>query len=143
MALGARRPRRGVAAVRGVVAVGLLAGCGESGTGPPSTELPGNRAPQAQGLIPEQVLKVAGNAATVDGADNFSDPDGDVLTYAVSWNRPGVAAASVAGSVVTVRPVGLGIAVATVTARDPGGLTATLSFRVTVTGRPDLVSGWR
>ena len=74
----------------------------------------------------------------MDVADNFSDPDGDALSYAVSVEPPGVAAASVAGSVVTVRPVGPGIATATVMARDPGGLTAGLSFRVTVTVGPDL-----
>ena len=77
----------------------------------------------------------------MDVADNFADPDGDALSYTVSVQPSGVAAASVSGSVVTVLPVGLGIATATVTARDPGGLTARLSFRVTVTGRPDLVAG--
>ena len=82
-----------------------------------------------------------GNAATVDVADNFADPDGDALSYTVSVEPPGVATASVSGSIVTVQPVGLGTAIARVTARDPGGLTAGLSFRVTVTGRPDLVAG--
>ena len=47
---------------------------------------------------------------------------------------PGVAAASVSGSIVTVRPVGPGIATATVTARDPAGL----SFLMTATVGPDL-----
>ena len=123
----------------GVVAAWLLVGCGDSGTGPPPPEPPANRAPEARGSIPEQALKVDGSAATVDVADNFADPDGDALAYAVSVDLSDVASASVSGSVVTVQPVGPGIATATVTARDPGGLTARLSFRVTVTGRPDLV----
>jgi len=126
-----------------VVAASLLAACGDSGAGPPPPppEPPANRAPQARGSIPDQTLRLGGSAATVDVADNFADPDGDALSYAVSSSDDGVAAASVSGSVVTVRPVGLGTATARVTARDPGGLTAELSFRVRVTGRPDLVVG--
>ena len=123
----------------GVVAAWLLVGCGDSSTGPPPPEPPANRAPEARGSIPEQALEVDGSAATVDVADNFADPDGDALAYAVSVDLSDVASASVSGSVVTVRPVGPGSATATVTARDPSGLTARLSFRVTVTGRPDLV----
>ena len=126
----------------GAVAAWLLAGCGDSGTGPPPPPpANANRAPEARGSISEQTLKVDGNAATVDVADNFEDPDGDALSYSVSVEPPGVAAASVSGSIVTVQPVGLGTAIARVTARDPGGLTAGLSFRVTVTGRPDLEVG--
>ena len=124
-----------------VVVASLLAACGDSGAGPPPPESPANRAPQARGSIPVQALKLGGSAATVDVADNFSDPDGDALSYAVSSSDDGVAAVSVSGSVVTVRPVGLGTTLARVTARDPGGRTAALSFRVTVTGRPDLVAG--
>ena len=124
-----------------VAALGLAACLGDSGAGPPPPERPTNRAPQARGSIPDQALKVGGSAATVDVADNFSDPDGDALSYAVSSSDDGVATASVSGSMVTVRPVGLGTAIARVTARDPGGRTAVSSFRVTVTGRPDLVAG--
>ena len=78
---------------------------------------------------------------TVDVANNFADPDGDALSYEVSSIPSGVAAASMSGAVVTMRPVALGTAMVTVTARDPGGLTASLSFAVTVTGSPDLVAG--
>ena len=123
-----------------VVAAWSLVACGDSGAGPPP-EPPSNRAPQARGSIPDQTLRLGGSAATVDVADNFADADGDALSYAVSSSDDGVAAASVSGSVVTVRPVGLGSATARVTARDPGGLTAELSFRVRVTGPPDLVVG--
>ena len=44
------------------------------------------------------------------------------------------------GTVATVQPVALGTAMVTVTAQDPGGLTASLSFAVTVAGSPDLVA---
>ena len=77
---------------------------------------------------------------TVNVAASFSDPDGDMLTYAVLLSDSGVAAASVSGSAVTLEPVARGSTTATVTARDPGGLTASLGFTVTVTGSPDLVA---
>lgn len=117
-----------------LVAASLLAACGDSGAGPPA-----NRAPEARGSVPAQALNVGGDAATVDVSDNFSDPDGDALTYAVSSSADSVAAASVSGSVVTVRPVAPGTARIAVSARDPGGLeSAPLSFRATVTIGPDL-----
>lgn len=124
-----------------IVVASFLAACGDSGTGPEPPEPPANQAPEARGSIPNQALKLGGSALTLNVADNFADPDGDALLYAVSSSDNGVAAASVSGSVVTVRPVGLGTATARVTARDPGGLTAVLSFRVTVTGWPDLAVG--
>ena len=76
----------------------------------------------------------------MDVANNFVDPDGDALSYTVSSSNSGVAAASMSGTVVTVRPVAPGTVMVTVTAWDPGGLTASLSFAVTVTGSPDLVA---
>ncbi len=39
-----------------------------------------NRAPVAQGSIPPQTI-TAGQSAAVNVASNFSDPDGDPLTY--------------------------------------------------------------
>ena len=123
-----------------VVVASSLAACGDSGTEPPPTEPPANRAPEVRGSIPDQALTLGGPAATVDVANNFADPDGDALSYTVSSSNSGVAAASMSGAVATVRPVALGTAMVTVTARDPGGLTASLSFAVTVAGRPDLVA---
>lgn len=38
---------------------------------------PANRPPKARGLISHQALKLEGNAATVDVADNFADRMGD------------------------------------------------------------------
>ena len=123
-----------------VVAASTLAACGDSGTEPPPAEPPANRAPEVRGSIPDQALTPGGPAATVDVANNFADPDGDALSYAVSSSNSGVAAASISGTVVTVQPVAPGAATVTVTARDAGGLTASLSFAVTVTGSPDLVA---
>ena len=63
----------------------------------------------------------------------FADPDGDRLSYDVSWSAPDVVAVEEAGgTTVTLTAVGVGTAAIQVTASDPGGLSATLSFTVTV-----------
>ena len=113
------------------------AGCGDS-TSPTaptaltSTQVFGNRAPSASGAIPAQTLAVDGVAATMDAAPYFVDPDGDTLTYAAVSSDAAVTTASISGSTVMLTPVSLGTAVATVTATDPGGLTATQPITVTV-----------
>ncbi len=70
--------------------------------------------------------------ARVDVAPYFSDPDGDTLAYAVVSSDVGIVGAGVAGSTVVLIPVRAGAAVATVTATDPGGLSATHPIAVTV-----------
>ena len=99
-----------------------------------------NRAPVAQGSIPPQTI-TAGQSAAVNVASNFSDPDGDPLTYEAVTSDAGVAGVSVAGATITIAAVAAGNATITVTVRDPGGFTAVLSFGVTVyvAGAPDLV----
>ena len=74
-----------------------------------------------------------------DLGTNFSDPDGDELSYSVGSSNESVADAviSESGPIVIVRAQGGGTATITITARDPGGLTATQSFRVTVNDKPD------
>ena len=73
---------------------------------------------------------------SVNVAQYFTDPAGDTLTYSATSSNAGVATGSVAGSTVTLTPVGVGTATITVTARDPGGLTATQSIAVTVASGP-------
>jgi len=90
-----------------------------------------NRAPRPEGAIPVQTVEVD-RRATVNASRYFSDPDGDVLTYAASSSNGGVAGVSVSGSTVTITAVSPGSATITVTARDPDGLTATQQARVTV-----------
>ena len=68
----------------------------------------------------------------VDVSQAFVDPDGDSLTYNVSSSAPHVVTASAAGARVTLTAVSVGSAQIRVTATDPGGLSATQSFRVTV-----------
>ena len=88
--------------------------------------------------LPAQVLKVEGDAATLNLEGRFHDPEGGTLTYTASSSDEAVATASVAGSVVTISPVATGRATFVVTARDEGGRAATLPVDVTVypTNRP-------
>ena len=69
----------------------------------------------------------------VDVSSYFSDPDGDALSYTAASSNAGVASVSVSGSSVAVTALAKGVATVTVTARDPGGLSAVSSFGVTVT----------
>ena len=83
------------------------------------------------GVIPEQTLSV-GETAMVDVSSYFTDPDGDALSYTAASSNAGVAGASVSGNSVTVTALARGVATITVTARDPGGLSASSPFAVTV-----------
>ena len=92
-----------------------------------------NRPPAATvSALPSQSLQ-AGGSVDEDVSAFFSDPDGDALTYAVVSSDVAIATVSVAGSTVTVAGVAEGMATVTVTASDPGGLTASLNMNVTVT----------
>ena len=99
-----------------------------------------NRAPQPRGTPPNISVRV-GAIATVDMAEYFTDPDGETLTYTASPSDPEVAGVSVTGSVVTVTALAKGSATVTVTARDPGGLSAMQSFRFAVPNRPPVAVG--
>ena len=90
-----------------------------------------NRAPVAVGSIPAQTV-ATGSAVTVEVSGYFGDSDGDVLTYVAGSSNAGVARVAVSGDTLTVTGVSAGTATVTVTAGDPGGLTASQSFRVTV-----------
>lgn len=118
----------------GVVALANSCGDGE-GTVIPEPEAV-NRAPTPQGSI-SPLEAAATDRVTVDVSGYFADPDGDALTYAVSSSDTAVVTASVAASVVSlVAGIVKGTAAVTVTARDPGGLTASQNIAVTVVGKP-------
>ena len=93
-----------------------------------------NQAPEAQGTI-NDISRSAGWSGTLDleGDDAlFVDPDGDELTYSAESSDPGVAALELTGSLLRVSTLAEGTATGTVTATDPGGLSASVSFGITV-----------
>ena len=100
-------------------------------SGPVRCADPSNRPPVPAGVLSSRTLAPDGTL-TVDVSRVFVDPDGDALTYTVSSSAPRVVAASAAGARVTLTAVGDGTATIRVTATDPGGLSATQSFTVTV-----------
>ena len=99
-----------------------------------------NRPPQPVGRIVNGSVTV-GNSISLDVESNFTDPDGDELRYSVGSSAPDRARATNVGSSVTVTGIAQGSATITVTASDPGGLTATQAFDVAVivASQPDLV----
>ncbi len=97
-----------------------------------------NRPPAASESIPDRTVTI-GQPATLDLSPYFSDPDGDVLTYAAASSATGVATVSVSGATLTIVGVAVGSAEVTVAATDAAGLTATQTFSLSVTpAAPDL-----
>ena len=68
----------------------------------------------------------------VDLSPYFTDPDGDELTFTAESADTDVVAASVAGAAMTLTGVDAGETEITVTATDPGGLSAAQTAAVTV-----------
>ena len=97
-----------------------------------------NRPPRAAGTVPTQNLS-PGGSVTINAALYFTDPDGDPLTYTATTSNANVARASVSGSAVTIRALAAGRATITITATDPGGLSATQQVTVRVIAEPDLL----
>ena len=92
----------------------------------------GNRSPVAVGSISSLSVNEGEDVSLDDVSPYFSDPDGDILTYTATSSDPDLAIATVFDSAVTVTGVAEGSVTITVTATDPGGLSATQSFDVTV-----------
>ena len=101
-----------------------------------------NREPRATGVISDRAVILGGSAA-FEVSGNFTDPDGDALSYSAVSSDTLTARATALGSTVTVTGVSVGSATITVTAHDPNGLTATQFFAVSVeeetTPLPDLI----
>ena len=110
--------------------------CANDVTQPPE---PLNRAPQPVGIIAAQTLH-KGDTATLDLASHFTDPDGDTLAYAATTSNAEVAIASTEGSAPLITAASQGSATITVTATDPGGLSASQAFEVTVPNRAPAVT---
>ncbi len=111
---------------------------GDGGTEPPPPPPPpANQAPQAVGSLGTLTFSVGGTV-TIDVAPNFRDPDGDALTFSATSSDAGIVGVAVSGGSIDVAGNAPGTATVTVTARDPGGLTATQQLGVTVDGPPVL-----
>ncbi len=90
-----------------------------------------NRAPVASTIANQTVT--AGNAVSLDIKPAFSDPDNDVLAYTVSGLPAGL---SMTNGVISGLPTTAGTSSITVTATDPGTLSASTSFTFTVLQGP-------
>ena len=75
---------------------------------------------------------MAGESVTLDMSLYFTDPDGDQLAYTAASSDSAVVRLSVSDGAVEVGAVSVGAATATITATDPGDLSASQSFTVTV-----------
>ncbi|MCY4506224.1 MAG: M12 family metallo-peptidase, partial [Acidobacteria bacterium] len=91
-----------------------------------------NQPPATVGFLPDRDL-MRHDRLDVDLSAAFVDPDGDALHYAVSSSAPEVVTVLASGARLTLAAVGIGAATIRVTAADPGGLSVTQSFAVTVT----------
>jgi len=93
-----------------------------------------NRPPFTRGSPgPAEVVK--GESRQWRLGDYMRDPDEQPLTYGTSSANPGIATASVVeGRTLMVTGVAEGNTMVTVTGTDPGGLSATIRFQVTITG---------
>ena len=99
------------------------------------TVYPANRPPVA-GTLADRKIRI-GSPDRVELSDAFTDPDeGDALTYTAASSNEAVATAAVEGIGVLITPKTTGQTTIAVTARDPKGLEASLSFRVTVEPKP-------
>ena len=90
-------------------------------------------APVAKGTIPDFDLLVGASNVTIEASLFFSDANGDELSYTAASSDTAVATVSVSYAAVSVNHLSAGTATITITATDPGGLSATQSFTVTVT----------
>ena len=102
----------------------------------PVTVYPPNRPPVVVQAPADRKVRID-SLARVELSEAFTDPDvGDVLTYTATSSNEAVATAAVEGSGVNIAPKSPGQARVSVTARDPEGLEASLSFGVTVEPKP-------
>ena len=90
-----------------------------------------NRGPMLTDTIPHQNM-MPGDTLAFDLSNNFTDPDGDTLTFRAETDDTTVATVSIDGSMVTLVAVDGGSAFITVAATDPDGASAVQTFAANV-----------
>ena len=92
-----------------------------------------NGAPTVTDALADRTPTAGSDAVTIDLASTFIDPDSDTLTYTAVSSDPDRVTVTLNGSEVTLTPGSPGRAVVSARVTDPGGLSATETFSVTVT----------
>ena len=96
-----------------------------------------NRPPVAVDNL-EPITLLVGSTREIDVAHYFSDPDGDELTFSTVSQNEQVATVATAGgpSVFRITGVAVGMATVSVSATDPGRLSARIGIDITVEEEP-------
>ena len=100
---------------------------------------PSGGAPQIAQVLPVQRVVVGGASAKIKLGDYFSDPDGDMMTYAAVSSDASKATVAVAGSTLTIRPVAQGSTTVTVTASDATRSAAQQMLVTVITNRRPVI----
>jgi hypothetical protein len=91
-----------------------------------------NKAPVAVGTIPDQVLVDNIDSVLINLEPLFNDPEGEELSYSIATSVQGIVFYTLEGAILRVDPYNPGSVLVAVTASDPEGATAELSFEVQV-----------
>ena len=91
-----------------------------------------NDAPKALKEIEDLTFDQGFTSEEIDLSNNFSDEDGDVLSYSVVSDDESVVTGSVESGILKLAETGAGSTLITVTAEDGNGGSANLSFKVTI-----------
>ena len=96
-----------------------------------------NKAPEANGTIPNGSITFGDNGYSVDVSSYFTDANGDTMTYTASSSDTSKASVSLSDTTVSVTAVAAGSATITVTATDIHSTSGTQSFDIaTADGGP-------
>lgn len=91
-----------------------------------------NAPPVPEREVAPQRMQAGGHPTRLTGAAYFRDPEGADLAYTADSADPAIVTAAVENGILTLTPSGAGSTTVTLTAADPAGATAELSFPVIV-----------